>query len=271
MLPEVGSTIVPPGLQLPLALGRLDHRQADPVLHRAARVQVLELREHLARRPRGESFVEADDRRRADELEEVGIVRGHAGSVCQPRAPRPFAQPPRSTARARRPRTSASAATTETAPMPAITQKPSAKPLVCALQRHRGPLASSVFVCVNATVAAIATPSAPPICCDVLISPDASPASCVLDAGERGDRHRDERERHADADQQVARQQVRSRSSPCTGICVYQSIPPVISASPVVMHGARRRSSSRAPARGRRRGSPFPPSKRNVRPVFSAE
>ena len=64
-------------------------------------------------------------------------------------------------------------------------------------------------MCVNATDAAIATPSAPPICCDVLMSPDASPASLRLDAGERCDRHRDERERHADAHQQVAGQQVR--------------------------------------------------------------
>ncbi len=60
--------------------------------------------------------------------------------------------------------------------MPASTQKPSAKPLVCACAGE-WPDARSVPVCVNATDAAIATPSAPPICCDVLISPDASPAS----------------------------------------------------------------------------------------------
>jgi hypothetical protein len=35
------------GPELALAFGRLDHRQPDPVLHRAAGVQVLELREHL--------------------------------------------------------------------------------------------------------------------------------------------------------------------------------------------------------------------------------
>ena len=76
-----------------------------------------------------------------------------------------------------RPRTSARHATTDAAPIPAITQKPSENPLVCASGR-RVTGASSVPVCVNATVAAIATPSAPPICCEVLISPDASPASC---------------------------------------------------------------------------------------------
>jgi hypothetical protein len=65
---------------------------------------------------------------------------------------------------------------TDAAPIPAMTQKPSANPLVCALSAS-WPDAMSVFVWVNATVAAIATPSAPPICCDVLIKPDARPAS----------------------------------------------------------------------------------------------
>jgi len=41
------------------------------------------------------------------------------------------------------------------------------------------PSSSSVFVCVVAIVDAIATPSAPPICCDVLIRPDAIPASAL--------------------------------------------------------------------------------------------
>jgi len=68
-------------------------------------------------------------------------------------------------------------ATTDTALMPASTQKPRAKPLVAACAGEC-PDASSVVVCVNATVATIATPSAPPICCVALISPDASPACC---------------------------------------------------------------------------------------------
>ena len=33
-------------------------------------------------------------------------------------------------------------------------------------------------MCVKATVAATATPRAPPICCEVLMRPDANPASC---------------------------------------------------------------------------------------------
>ena len=74
MLPEVGSTIVPPGFELPVALGRLDHRQADPVLHRAARVQVLELREQLGAAGRRDP-VEPHDRRRTDEVEDVGYSR----------------------------------------------------------------------------------------------------------------------------------------------------------------------------------------------------
>ena len=40
------------------------------------------------------------------------------------------------------------------------------------------PVLSKLVACVKATVETIATPSAPPTCCDVLISPDASPASC---------------------------------------------------------------------------------------------
>jgi glyoxylase-like metal-dependent hydrolase (beta-lactamase superfamily II) len=52
-------------------------------------------------------------------------------------------------------------ATTDTALMPAITQKPRAKPLVAACAGECAD-ASSVFVCVNATVAAIATPGHTP-------------------------------------------------------------------------------------------------------------
>ena len=45
VLPRVGSMMVPPGLSRPGALGRLDHRQPDAVLDRAAGVEHLELRE----------------------------------------------------------------------------------------------------------------------------------------------------------------------------------------------------------------------------------
>ena len=74
-------------------------------------------------------------------------------------------------------RTSAKLATTAAAAIPASTQKASEKPLVSA-SGCEWPDASSVFTCVKATVEQIATPSAPPICCEVLISPDARPASC---------------------------------------------------------------------------------------------
>ena len=44
-MPLVGSMIVPPGLSRPGPLGGLDHRQADAVLDRTARIEHLELRE----------------------------------------------------------------------------------------------------------------------------------------------------------------------------------------------------------------------------------
>ena len=46
VLPEVGSTIVPPGCSSPRGLGGVDHPRRDPVLHRAAGVEVLHLGEH---------------------------------------------------------------------------------------------------------------------------------------------------------------------------------------------------------------------------------
>ena len=82
MLPEVGSTIVPPGSELPLPLGRLDHRHPDPVLVRAARVQVLELREQRRLHVAGDP-VEPDDRRLADEVEQGGVLAGHAQEPTQ--------------------------------------------------------------------------------------------------------------------------------------------------------------------------------------------
>ena len=82
MLPEVGSTIVPPGPQATVLLGSLDHREADAVLHRATGIQVLELREQLTRHVTPEAL-EADDRSAADELEHGGklAARHRAGSL----------------------------------------------------------------------------------------------------------------------------------------------------------------------------------------------
>ncbi len=65
-------------LQLPVALGGLDHREADPVLHRAAGVEELELRED-PRAARRRQAVEPDDRRAADEVEDRRVVAGHPG------------------------------------------------------------------------------------------------------------------------------------------------------------------------------------------------
>ena len=48
MLPDVGSTIVPPGSQQAVALGGVDHGDRDPVLHAAARVDELDLGEEVA-------------------------------------------------------------------------------------------------------------------------------------------------------------------------------------------------------------------------------
>ena len=65
------------------------------------------------------------------------------------------------------------------------------------------------MVRVVAIVDSAAIPSAPPICCEVLISPEASPASVGPDPGERGDRDRHEGEPDPEADQEEAGQQVR--------------------------------------------------------------
>ncbi len=57
----------PAGQQLAVALRGLDHRHADAVLHRPARVQVLELGDQLAGNVARQS-IETNDRGRADEL-----------------------------------------------------------------------------------------------------------------------------------------------------------------------------------------------------------
>ena len=67
----------PAGLELPLPLRRLDHRDPDPVLDRAAGVQVLEL-DHDRRGPCGDDPLQPDERRVADELEDGRVLPGHA-------------------------------------------------------------------------------------------------------------------------------------------------------------------------------------------------
>ena len=94
------------------------------------------------------------------------------------------------------------------APARNAAEKPSTAACACAV-----PDAIASDVRDVAIVESAAMPSAPPICCDVLIRPDARPASCSPDARERGDRDRHEREAEADADEQEARQQVGRRTS----------------------------------------------------------
>ena len=46
VFPDVGSTIVPFGLQLAGRLGGIDHADRDAILDRTARVEVLDLGQH---------------------------------------------------------------------------------------------------------------------------------------------------------------------------------------------------------------------------------
>jgi hypothetical protein len=70
----------PAGLELAVPLCRLEHGEADAVLHRPAGVEVLELRE--VRAPGlAAQLLEADDRSVADELECGRVVAGHVGIV----------------------------------------------------------------------------------------------------------------------------------------------------------------------------------------------
>ena len=70
---------MPPGLQLSGGLGGVDHPDRDPVLHRAAGVEVLDLGEH-ERRGGADRAVELDQRGVADQLEEgIGVL--HAANL----------------------------------------------------------------------------------------------------------------------------------------------------------------------------------------------
>ena len=69
-----------------------------------------------------------------------------------------------------------SEATTPAAAIPAPTQNAAWKPVVRACGTA-SPDAVASFVCAIATAERTAIPRAPPICCEVLIRPEASPAS----------------------------------------------------------------------------------------------
>ena len=70
VLPDVASTIVAAGFEQPVALGRVDHRDADAILDRVSRIQALHLGEDLRLDPWGQA-VEFDERRVADEAHNV--------------------------------------------------------------------------------------------------------------------------------------------------------------------------------------------------------
>ena len=90
-----------------LPLGPLDHRQPDPVFHRAAGVQVLELREQ-GRRDVASQLVQPDDRRRADEVEQGRVLPSHRPKLRSrlppPPAPRRLRLARRAGGGTRRPR-----------------------------------------------------------------------------------------------------------------------------------------------------------------------
>ena len=73
---------------------------------------------------------------------------------------------------------------------PAPTRNAWSNPLVRATEALWTPEWKRLWVRLLAIVVRIASPTAPPICWEVLIRPDAGPASC----GDRGDRHGHERE-----------------------------------------------------------------------------
>ena len=75
--------------------------------------------------------------------------------------------------------------------------KPSTSAEACWAAVGAAPPGRASVVVLAATVERIARPSAPPICCEELNSPDASPASLVPDVGGRDERERDEREAQA--------------------------------------------------------------------------
>src|SRR5205814_10396015 len=66
----------PAGPEPALPLGSLDHREADAVLHRAARVEILELRHDARAAGRGEPL-EPHDRGVSHELEDGGVLPRH--------------------------------------------------------------------------------------------------------------------------------------------------------------------------------------------------
>ena len=70
VLPDEGSIRVAPGTSSPLRLGVVDHRERNPVLHRAAGVLALELGEDTHVRVRAQRG-DVDERRVADQVQDA--------------------------------------------------------------------------------------------------------------------------------------------------------------------------------------------------------
>ena len=86
------------------------------------------------------------------------------------------------------------------APATKASWKPFVRAIVVEVPADRSLLVVDVAIDDSAAI-----PSAPPICCEVLIRPGSEPCFGGLHAGERRDRDRHEREAEADADEQEAR------------------------------------------------------------------
>ena len=166
-------------------------------------------------------------------------------------------------------RTNRSAAATAVKATPAITQNARWMPSVSA-SGGETPVFTSVSTRVNRIVEATATPIAPPICCDVLIRPDAETGLVRLDAGQRGDGDGDERHRDADADEDVAEQQVGREARVDRQLGVHDRAG-AEQREPDGHHRLRRRSSWSAPARRRPRSRPSRRWRGTSTPAFSAE
>ena len=76
VLPLVGSMITVSLRDLPVGLGRVDHRHADAVLDRPERIEVLQLGDHVGLTALGHP-PQADQRRVADRLRDVVVDPPH--------------------------------------------------------------------------------------------------------------------------------------------------------------------------------------------------
>ena len=132
-------------------------------------------------------------------------------------------------------RTRTTDATTPSAAITAPTQKAAWNPVVSA-SGTASPERAALSVCETATEERIAIPSAPPICCDVLISPEARPASFASIPA----RAAIEIETNANGIPIPTIRKPGSRSTtyePPTDTCVNQSIPTVSRVIPVTSTG----------------------------------